>query len=244
VNQPPLLQGDDGAVRVLTLNRPQQRNAFDVSLYQALTGALLEADSDESVRAVVITGAGPAFSAGTDLGELAAMAAGSPPEGMAGAFPGLLAALAEIDVPLIAAVQGPGVGLGATMLSFCDLVIIADTAGLKAPFAEMGVPPEAASSYLFPVRMGWPRAARMLLGAGWLSAVDAVACGLATAHCAREDVLPEAIAAAQQIAGHERAATRTIKALMRAGERDAIVAARRREDEAYQSLFGNKEVPS
>jgi enoyl-CoA hydratase/carnithine racemase len=159
VNQPSLLQDDDGAVRIITLNRPEQRNAFDIGLYHALTRALRSADTDESVRAVVLTGAGPAFSAGTDLGELAAIAAGSPPEGAADAFPGLLATLAEIDVPLIAAVQGPGVGLGATMLSFCEIVIIADTARLKAPFAEMGVPPEAASSYLFPVRMGWQRAA-------------------------------------------------------------------------------------
>jgi len=223
------------------LNRPEQRNAFDIGLYHALTRVLRLADTDESVRAVVLTGAGTAFSAGTDLGELAAIAAGSPPEGAAEAFPGLLAALAEIDVPLIAAVQGPGVGLGATMLSFCEIVIIADTARLKAPFAEMGVPPEAASSYLFPLRMGWQRAATMLLTAGWLSAADAVACGLATARCSAADVLPEAIAAAHQIAGHERAATRTIKALMRAGERDAIAAARRREDEAYGSQF--RETP-
>ena len=129
MNQPSLLQDDDGAVRIITLNRPEQRNAFDIGLYHALTRALRSADTDESVRAVVLTGAGPAFSAGTDLGELAAIAAGSPPEGAADAFPGLLATLAEIDVPLIAAVQGPGVGLGATMLSFCEIVIIADISG-------------------------------------------------------------------------------------------------------------------
>jgi len=236
-----LVRRDVGSIRVLTLNRPDQRNAFTVGLYRALAAALRQADTDESVRAVVVTGAGPAFSAGTDLGELAAIAAGDAPEGAGQAFPALIDALSEVDVPLVAAVNGAGVGLGMTMLSFFDLVFMADTARLKAPFAAMGVPPEAASSTLFPIRMGWQRAAWALLSASWLSAAEAVSAGLVTAACPAEEVLAEAVRAAGLIAAHERRATRTVKALMRAGERDVVRAARAREDDAFRRLFTEEE---
>jgi len=224
-------------VRLLILNRPKQRNAFTIELYRALTGALRVANDDRSVGAVVLTGAGPAFCAGTDLGELEAISSGNVPEGAGEAFPGLVAVLTEIDVPLLAAVNGPGVGLGFTILSFCDLVFMADSARLRAPFVEMGVPPEAASSYLLPVRMGWQRAARALLTGEWLSAEDAVGAGIATEVCPAGEVLERAVAEAERIAGLSPAAARTIKGLMQAAQRDAVAAARAREDAAYAQLF-------
>jgi enoyl-CoA hydratase/carnithine racemase len=233
----PLLVTTENGVRLLTLNRPEQRNAFTVDLYQALTGALHEADGDGSIGAVVLTGAGPAFCSGTDLGELAALVAGEVPEGAAGGFPGLLDALMEIHVPLVAAVNGPGVGLGFTILSFCDLVYMAETARLRAPFAEMGVPPEAASSYLLPMRMGWQRAARCLLGGEWLAADEAVAAGIATEVCPTGEVLSRAVAGAERIAAGPAGAARTIKTLMQAAQHDAVTAARGREDAAYIDLF-------
>jgi len=231
---------DDGAVRILTLDRPERRNAFTVALYRELTAALRDADSDESVRAVVLTGTGPAFSAGTDLEELSAIAAGTAPEGAGTAFPGLVDALSEVDVPLLAAVNGPGVGLGATMLAYFDLVFMAETARLRVPFAAMGVPPEAASSVLFPLRMGWQRAAQALLGSKWLSATEALAAGLVTAVSRPGFELADAVAAAHEIAVHDRRSTRTVKALMRSAERDLIAAARGREDDAYRLLFGKE----
>lgn len=235
---PPLLVEARGGVTVCTLDRPEQRNAFTIDLYRALTDALRAADADPGVGAVVLTGSGPAFCAGTDLGELAAIAAGNPPEGSAGAFPGLLAALLEITVPLVAAVNGAGVGLGFTLLPYCDIVVMADTARLRTPFAEMGVPPEAGSSYLLPARMGWPRAARALLAGEWLSATDAVTSGIATESCPADEVLPRALDTAQRIAAMPAGSARRIKRLMRAAERDAVAAARAREDRAYQALYG------
>ena len=233
-----VIVADEGAVRLLTLNRPAERNAFTVGLYEVLSGALRAADRDEEVRVVVVTGAGSAFSSGTDLGELADIAAGHGPARAGEAFPGLVAALADVDVPLVAAVNGPGVGVGATMLPYFDLVFIAESARLKAPFADMGVPPEAASSYLLPRRMGWQRAARMLLGAEWLTADEAVSAGLATAVCPAEELLGTSMAAAQTIAAHDRSATRRIKSLMRAGEREEVRAATARERDAFARLFG------
>src|SRR5215469_9856472 len=124
---------DDGAVCILTLDRPEKRNAFTVALYRELTAALRDADGDENVRSVVLTGNGSTFSAGTDLDELTAIAAGIAPEVAGTAFPELVDALSEVDVPLVAAVNGPGVGLGATMLPYFDLVFMAETARLRAP---------------------------------------------------------------------------------------------------------------
>jgi enoyl-CoA hydratase/carnithine racemase len=232
----PLHAENHDGVRLLVLNRPEQRNAFTIELYRALTRALTDANDDPSVGAVVLTGAGSAFCAGTDLGELEAISSGHAPEGAGEAFPGLLAVLLEIDVPLVAAVNGAGVGLGFTMLSFCDLVFMADTARLRAPFAEMGVPPEAASSYLLPVRMGWQRAAGVLLTGDWLSAEAAHASGIATEICTADAVVERALAEARRIAAH--AGARAVKALMQAGQRQAVTAAREREDAAYTRLFG------
>ena len=163
------------------------------------------------------------------------------PEGADTAFPGLLDVLSEASVPLLAAVNGPGVGLGATMLAYFDLVFMAETARLRAPFAAMGVPPEGASSLLFPLRMGWQRAAQVLLSAKWLSAPEALAAGLVTALSRPGCELGDAVAAAHEIAVHDRQSTRTIKALMRSAERDLIVAARTREDDAYRLLFAGED---
>jgi enoyl-CoA hydratase/carnithine racemase len=232
-----LLVETDKGVRLLTLNRPDQRNAFTIDLYRALTGALLDADGDRSIGAVVLTGAGSVFCAGTDLGELSLIAAGEVVEGAGEAFPGLLDALIAIDVPLVAAVNGAGVGLGFTILSFCDLVYMAETARLKAPFAAMGVPPEAASSYLLPLRMGWQRAAHSLLTGEWLPAPQAVAAGIATEVCPAAEVVARACAVAEAIAAGPPGAARAIKRLMQAGQREAVLAARGREDAAYTALF-------
>ena len=97
------------------------------------------------------------------------------PRGSAGSWTPLCA----FDKPLLAAVNGVGVGLGFTILAHCDLVLVSEDARLRVPFAELGVPAEAASSYLFPLRMGWQRAAEVLLTGAWVSATEAVDSGIA-----------------------------------------------------------------
>jgi enoyl-CoA hydratase/carnithine racemase len=228
------VDGHDG-VRLLTLDRPGALNAFDSPLYRAAGAALDAARRDEAVRVAVITGAGRAFSAGQDLDELARLAAGEPIDS---GFPVLLDALQAFDKPLVAAVNGAAVGIGFTMLPHCDLVLAAETARFRTPFAEMGVPPEAASSYLFPARMGWQRAAEVLFTSPWLSAADAVECGIALRVVAGDDLLPEALALAGSIATAPLAALRAIKATMLAGRAEAVAAARAREEAAFARVLG------
>jgi enoyl-CoA hydratase/carnithine racemase len=229
---------DTDGVRLIAFNRPEVRNAFDTAMYLEVTEALRSADADESVNAAVLTGRGTAFTSGQDLAEMAAIATGTAVEGAGQGFMGLLATLTELSVPLLAAVNGVAVGLGFTLLSHCDVVLVDAGARLRVPFAELGVPPEAASSVLFPARMGWQQAARILLTSDWVSATEAVELGMAIAVCPEGTVLDETLALAARIASHPRAATRAITSLLRTGQRDVVLAANQREQAAFARLLG------
>jgi enoyl-CoA hydratase/carnithine racemase len=225
-------------VRVVAFNRPEVRNAFDTAMYQGVTAALRAADTDQAVGAVVLTGRGSAFTSGQDLAEMAAIASGTAVEGSGQGFMEFLDTIDDISVPLLAAVNGVAVGLGFTMLAHCDLVLVDAGARLRVPFAELGVPAEAASSFLFPAAMGWQQAARILLTSDWVAAEDLVCLGLALQVCAAGTVLDETVTLAARIAAHPRTATRAITSLMRAARRDAVVEANRREQAAFASLLG------
>ena len=224
-------------VRLVAFNRPEVRNAFDTAMYLEVTDALRAADVDEQVGAVVLTGRGSAFTSGQDLAEMAALATGTAVEGAGQGFMGLLDRIGQISVPLLAAVNGVAVGLGFTVLAHCDLVLVDADARLRAPFAELGVPAEAASSYLFPAVMGWQQAARILLTSDWVGADELVELGLALRTCAPGTVLDDTVALAARVAAHPRAATRAITGLMRAARRDAVLEANRREQAAFAQLL-------
>lgn len=226
-------------VRMIAFDRPEVRNAFDTVMYKEVTAALRAADSDDAVGAVVLTGRGSAFTSGQDLAEMAAIATGAAVEGAGQGFIGLLDCLTECSVPLLAAVNGVAVGLGFTLLAHCDLVLVATDAKLRVPFAELGVPAEAASSFLFPATMGWQQAARILLTSDWVGADELVSLGLALRSCDPEAVLDETVELAARIAAHPRAATRAITSLMRAARRDAVLDANRREQGAFARLLGS-----
>jgi enoyl-CoA hydratase/carnithine racemase len=230
---------DGSGVRLIAFNRPERRNAFDAALYQAVTVALAGARDDDDIRAVVLTGRGAAFTSGQDLREMAALATGQAGPDAASGFPGLLDALVSFDKPLLAAVNGVGVGLGCTLLCHVDLVLMDQAARLRVPFAELGVPPEAASSWLFPERMGWQQAASLLLASEWMDAPRAVEVGLALRVCPAGTVLAETMELARRIASFPPHATREIKRLMMVPRRQPIAEARAREDAAFAALFAD-----
>ncbi|HWF22981.1 MAG TPA: enoyl-CoA hydratase-related protein [Acidimicrobiales bacterium] len=230
---------DADGVRLIAFNRPEARNAFNVAMYRAVADALEEAGGDDTVHAVVLTGRGSAFSAGQDLREMAEIAGGRAPADTGEGFPRLLDSLHGCPTPLFAAVNGVGVGLGFTMLAHCDIVLIDEGARLRVPFAELGVPPEAGSSYLFPARMGWQQAARVLLCSEWVNAQEAVDSGIALGVCPSGTVVDQSMALAKRVAAYPPEAVREIKALMRAAQDDAVGNARSRENEAYGRLLGS-----
>ncbi len=230
---------DAEGARLVTFDRPEARNAFDRHLYAAVTDALRDAAADVAVRAVVLTGAGTAFTAGQDLKEMALIATGQAPAGAERGFRDLLGELTTIEKPVLAAVNGVAIGLGFTMLGYVDVVLVDERARFRAPFAEMGVPPEAGSSALLPARMGWQRAAAVLLASEWLDASSAVDAGVALRACPEGTVVAETLAMARRIASYPPAAVAGIKRLMRAAAGDAAAEARAREEAAYAALFAD-----
>lgn len=227
---------DEGAVRLLRIDRGGRKNAFDQALYLGLADALRAAADDDAVHVVVITGTGDAFSAGQDLAEMAELAAGTA-TGPSNGFPALLGALESFPKPLIAAVNGVAVGLGMTMLPHCDIVLVADTARLRVPFSEMGVPPEAGSSVMFADVMGWQQAAELLFTSRWITAAEAVQMGLALRVVPADELAASAAELAQAIAARSPWAVQTAKRLMIEGRGTRVQDARRREDAAFAELF-------
>lgn len=229
-------------VAVITLNRPERKNAFDRRQYDDLAAHLDAVAADENLRVAVLTGAGAAFSSGQDLkemAELAGQAASGSATGNGGTtgFTVLLDALQRFPKPLVAAVNGVAVGIGMTILPYCDIVLVAESARLRVPFSELGVPPEAGSSVLFAELIGWQRAAELLLTSRWIDATEAVDIGLALRRCADAEVLAEATALAREIASKSPYSTRVIKELMVAGRGSRSSDARAREEALFAALF-------
>ena len=152
-------------------------------------------------------------------------------------FPALLEELQAFGKPLVVAVHGAAVGLGFTLLAHADLVVVAESARLRVPFAPMGVPPEAGSSVLFPALLGWQQAARVLLTGDEIGGEEAVRLGIALICCSDDEMLATATALAERIAQHPPIGVRAIKRLLLDGRRDAVAAAVVRETAAFADLF-------
>ncbi len=234
-----LLTKDRERVRLLTFNRPDRANAFNEELYHAAADALRAAATDDDVAVVVFTGAGKAFCAGTDLLEMAeTVDAGVGGDAVSrNGFPAFVDVLQEFPKPLLAAVNGAAVGLGFTMLAHCDIVFVSDRARLLAPFTNMGVAPEAASSYLLPRRMGRQRASVSLFTSDWISAEDAVATGLAVQQCRPEALVDETMELATRIASKSLPSLMATKRLLLDAEREGIARARTLENQAFAELL-------
>lgn len=236
---PILLVDDDARVRTLTLNRPEALNACNEALYDALTDALVAAADDPGVAVVLLTGNGRAFCAGTDLVEMGTrvMDPDNFQEGEHG-FLGLIDALTAFPKPLLIAVNGLGLGIGATILGFADLVFMSTAAKLKCPFTSLAVAPEAASSFLFPRLVGRQHATWVLLSSEWISAEDAHDMGLAWKVTAPEDLMAEARRHAEHLAALPISSLVACKRVIVEPLRPQIEAARERENQAFIELLG------
>jgi enoyl-CoA hydratase/carnithine racemase len=234
-----LLQiADQGRVRLLTLDRPGALNSFNEALYDATTEAFLDAARDRKIAVAVITGTGRAFSTGTDVGEMAARATGGEfVEGRHG-FPGLINALREFPKPLLCAVNGMALGIGATMFGYADLVFMSTEASVKLPFTSLAVAPEAGSSLTFPRLLGRQHATWALLSSEWLSADECLRMGLVWKLCAPDELLDETLAHARILAGKPISSLIETKRTIVAGLLDGLDDAIERENDAYRRLLG------
>ena len=206
-------------VLTLTLGRPEKKNALTAAMYDALSDALKRAENDTSVRVVVFQGDGDSFTAGNDLADFASQARGeSAVDSPAHRF---IETVSQASKPLVAAVQGNAVGVGTTMLLHCDLVYLADNARLITPFVNLALVPEAASSWLLPLRIGHLRAYAMFALGEPMDAASALSCGLASAVVPQSELRKKAHDAAITLTKRPAGALKLTKRLMRDHQRIA-----------------------
>lgn len=192
-------------------NRPEKRNAITFAMYEALVRALHEAQADQVVRVVLLSGEGAGFSAGNDLQDFLSGPQFTP----AHPVMELLRALATFGKPLLAAVHGQTVGIGVTMLLHCDLVIAARSTQLSMPFVALGLVPEAGSSLLLPRLIGQQRAAELLLLGKPIDALTAQTLGIVNRVVEDDALTAEARALARALAQQPIGALSATRRLLR-----------------------------
>lgn len=222
---PFLLVERDGPVVVATLNRPETRNAItDTAHSQEIADFCAEVTRDLSVRAVVLTGAGSAFCAGGNVKHMLEK------KGMFGGAPYTLrnsyrtgiqmipAALYELEVPVVAAVNGPAIGAGLDLACMCDVRIASAKALFAESFVKLGLVPGDGGAWLLPRVIGMARASLMTLTGDTIDATKALEYGLVAEVVEPENVLPRALELARSIAANPGHATRMAKRLLREGQ--------------------------
>jgi enoyl-CoA hydratase/carnithine racemase len=225
-------------VLIITLARPDKKNALTNEMYGTLADTIERAEHDHNVRVLLVQGDGDMFTAGNDVSEFAAIASGKgPSERHVHRF---LHALAKATVPIVAAVHGKAVGVGTTMLLHCDYVLLAQDAQLITPFVNLALVPEAASSYLMPLRIGHARAFEMFAMGEPLDAQTAVAWGIANKVCNNDQLRAEARRMAERIAAKPAGSLSAMKALMRKAE--ALVAQMDSESAKFQERLTSAEA--
>jgi enoyl-CoA hydratase/carnithine racemase len=210
-------------VLTIKIARAQKKNALTLEMYAAMADALVAAQADVTVCAVVITGEPGVFTAGNDIEDFL----NSPPSEGAerDQWPVLqfMRALIAIDKPVVAAVTGVAVGIGTTMLLHCDLVYVSNEARFAMPFVGLGIVPEFASSILAPQIMGRVRAAEKILLGDPFTAAEAVECGIANAALAADKVVDHATNVARRFNSLPRGAVRDSKRLLRQSTKPEVV---------------------
>ncbi|MFZ5510422.1 MAG: enoyl-CoA hydratase [Pseudomonadota bacterium] len=219
----------DGILDIV-LNRPDKKNALTADMYRALVAAFHLGNHENAARVMLIRGQESAFTAGNDLGDFL----NDPPQDMDAPVMQLLRLLPGIAKPLVAAVGGPAVGIGTTLLLHCDYVVAADNARFQLPFVNLGLCAEGASSLLLPLLVGQRRAAELLLLGEPFGAAQALDMGLANKVVAPNELVAAAEEVAAKLAAKPAAAVRATKQLMKGHWQDAVRNAV--EAEAHQFL--------
>jgi enoyl-CoA hydratase/carnithine racemase len=233
-----LLEG----ILTIEIARPEKKNAFTREMYTAAAEALHAADTDAAVRAVLLCGQPGIFTSGNDIEDFLSRPPGQGSDAQDSPVFRFLNALTNCGKPVVAAVTGAAIGVGATMLLHCDFVYVSDEARLAMPFVSLGLVPEFASSLLVPQLMGQRRAAEKLLLGDPFTAQEAVDCGLANAVLPASEVLPHARRVALRFNALPPGAVRESKKLMRDHQRTLVMEAIRTEGAVFSARLRSPEV--
>ncbi|WP_252178476.1 enoyl-CoA hydratase [Endozoicomonas sp. 4G] len=220
-----------GPVLIVTINRPEKKNALTRAMYTDMARALADADNNDAVRVVLIQGCVEAFTAGNDLGDFL-----SEDLGLDSPVMTFLRQLVAFEKPLVAAVSGVAVGIGVTMLLHSDLVYIAKNAQLRLPFVNLALVPEAASSLLLPQVMGHQRASELLMLGDFFDAETARDYGIANETVDTDHIFEHALAKAESLAAKPLESLKYTKQLLKQSYRSDVE--KRLHDEAI--LFAER----
>lgn len=221
-------------VMTITLNRLDRKNSITAQMYGAMADALATAESDTAVRVAVLQGHETVFSAGNDIGDFL----NKPPAGMDSPVFRFLQGIAAFPKPLVAAVCGPAVGVGTTLLFHCDLVYAGDNAAFSMPFVNLGLCPEAASSLLVPQMLGYHRAAEALLLGEPFMAEAALEVGLVNRVVPPTEANSVAQAVAHKLAAKPLSSLVETKRLMKKGQQQLILQQMAEEGQSFARMLG------
>lgn len=230
-----LTDNRDG-VLVVTFNRPEKKNAVNTEMWVAIRETFKNAAEDNSVVCVLLVGAGDNFCSGVDLSSFGDVA-----EGEEHPFESAARAVAEFDKPIVAAAQGAAVGGGATVLFHADVVYVGESLRMRLPFANLGLVPEWASSYMLQANIGAQRAAELFYTAEWIDADMAVHRGIAADVLPDVDLFEHAMKKAREIAQWPVNSLREIKRCLRLHHMDAIDRAFKAEQAGMERQAGSPE---
>lgn len=236
----PVLTELNGGVLTVTLNRPEKKNAITQAMYAALAAATERARTDDAVRVLLFRAAGDSFSAGNDIADFIAIGSSGGGQVVDAPVFHFLKALADLDKPAMAAVRGRAVGIGLTLLLHCDMVVVAEDALLSAPFVNLALAPEAASSLLLPMVLGHQRAFEIFALGEPIDGRTAQAWGLANRAVPADQVDALAAELAAKVAARAPNSIRKTKRLMRDAER--LWALMQEEGEAFGSQMSSPEA--
>ena len=224
-------------VATIEIARPEKKNAITGDMYLAMRDALLAADAEGAVRAVLITGQPGIFSSGNDIEDFMSRPRDETPPSIQ-----FMAALTGCSKPVVAAVTGAAIGIGTTMLLHCDLVYVSDEARLSMPFVSLGLVPEFASSLVVPRLMGHARAAEKLLLGDPIGPEQAVEFGIANAVLPAAEVVNHARRVAERFNTLPPGAVRETKKLLRRTSRDEVQQAIAAEAEVFAARLRSPEA--
>ncbi len=221
-------------VTTITLNRLERKNSITAAMYGALADAIAHAQQDDGVRVVLVQGHETVFSAGNDIGDFL----NQPSAGDDSPVFRFLRGIATFPKPLLAAVCGPAVGIGTTMLLHCDLVYAGDNAAFSMPFVNLGLCPEAASSLLVPQMLGYHRAAEALLLGEPFMAEAALEVGLVNRVLPPTETNAYAQSQAHKLAAKPLASVVESKRLMKLGQQQAVLRQMEEEGRSFRQMLG------
>lgn len=221
----------------ITINRPERKNALTMAMYSAMAELLNEAADRADVRAVILTGSGGSFTSGNDLTDFL----GGSATGEESPVFQFMKALYNFPKPVVAAVNGPAVGIGTTMLLHCDMAFAGDDALFQMPFVDLGLCPEYAASYLLPRILGHVKAAELLLLSKKFGAGEAAQLGICNAAVPAGEALEKARATARELASKAPASVRLSKQLLRKGTHAAGMEVIQEEAGHFMQRLGSEE---